>query len=230
MNIFSVVMAAVAPGFALLAYFYLKDRYHSEPLHLVGRLFLLGMIIVFPTIILQRTFINAFGENQWVFSFLISGGLEEFLKWFVIYFVIYKHTSFDEPYDGIVYAVAVSLGFATLENIFYAVFQAQSFTSLFVRALLPVSGHALFGVLMGYRFGKAKFNPSQERKFLALALLLPMLWHGAFDYILMEFTEKWYLIMIPFMGLLWLQSMWKVERANSVSPYRTVYREDEVKI
>ncbi len=58
------------------------------------------------------------GHNTWVLSFLISAGLEEFLKWFVLYFVIYKHTSFDEPYDGIVYAVAVSIGFATVENIF----------------------------------------------------------------------------------------------------------------
>ncbi len=54
MNVLSLMMAAIAPGFALLAYFYLKDRYHSEPLQLVGRLFIFGVLIVFPAIVLQR--------------------------------------------------------------------------------------------------------------------------------------------------------------------------------
>ncbi|GAK39980.1 protease [Paenibacillus sp. TCA20] len=39
MLLFSVLTAAIAPGLALLTYFYLKDRYDAEPLHIVIRMF-----------------------------------------------------------------------------------------------------------------------------------------------------------------------------------------------
>ncbi len=84
--------------------------------------------------------------------------------------------------------------------------------------------------MMGYRLGKAKFNKDKENRYLLMSLLLPIVWHGAFDFILLAHTTDWEWYMIPFMGLLWLQSMWKVERANAVSPYRTLFREDKVKI
>jgi RsiW-degrading membrane proteinase PrsW (M82 family) len=223
-------MAAVAPGIALLSYFYLKDRYETEPIHLVAKMFLLGVLIVFPTIVLQRGMIHEFGEGNFVISFLSSAGLEEFLKWVVLYHLMYRHASFDEPYDGIVYAVAVSLGFATLENIFYAFLNTPSFSSLLFRAFLPVSGHALFGVMMGYYLGKAKFNPRRTRRYLFLSLFMAIFWHGVFDYILVSAKTYWIWLMVPLMAYLWIRSLSRVHRANSRSPFRAVNSEEEIKI
>jgi RsiW-degrading membrane proteinase PrsW (M82 family) len=223
-------MAAIAPGISLLVYFYLKDRYETEPIHLVIRMFIFGIILVFPSLALQQAFINELGQNTFTSAFLWSGGLEEFLKWFVLYHIIYRHTSFDEPYDGIVYAVAVSLGYGTLENVFYAFINGSSFSNLMIRALLPVSGHALFGVMMGYYLGKAKFNPEHSYKYMWASLLMPIFWHGSFDYVLLFAKSYWAWIMIPFMTYLWIRTLWKVERANSRSPLRAIQRDDEVKI
>ena len=69
---------------------------------------------------------------------------------------------FDEHYDGIVYGAAVSLGFATVENILYLF--ANGLESALGRAILPVSSHALFGVIMGYYLGKAKFSEGKEKR------------------------------------------------------------------
>jgi RsiW-degrading membrane proteinase PrsW (M82 family) len=230
LNILPIIMAAIAPGISLLAYFYLKDRYETEPIHLVFRMFIFGIILVFPSLVLQQEFIQELGQNNFTSAFLWSGGLEEFLKWFVLYHIIYRHTSFDEPYDGIVYAVAVSLGYATLENVFYAFINGSSFSNLMIRALLPVSGHALFGVMMGYYLGKAKFNPDQSYKYMWASLLLPIFWHGSFDYVLLVAKSYWAWFMIPFMTYLWIRTLWKVERANARSPLRAIQREEEVKI
>ncbi|WP_434006886.1 glutamic-type intramembrane protease PrsW [Paenibacillus konkukensis] len=213
-----------------MAYFYLKDRYDTEPVHLVMKVFFFGVLLVFPVMVLQRAFVHGLGDNPFVFSFIISAGVEEFLKWFLIYFVIYKHTSFDEPYDGIVYAVAGSLGFATLENVFYALLNSASISSLLFRALLPVSGHAMFGVIMGYHLGKAKFNPGLTRRHLALSLMLPIFWHGVFDYVLATTKTYWIWFMIPLMAFLWVRSLRKVNRANATSPLRVVRSEEQVKI
>jgi RsiW-degrading membrane proteinase PrsW (M82 family) len=230
LNILPVLMAAIAPGLSLLAYFYLKDRYETEPIHLVLKMFVFGIILVVPAIALQQAFFQEIGENPFTTAFIMSGGLEEFLKWFVLYHLIYRHASFDEPYDGIVYAVAVSLGFATLENVFYAFLNGSSFSSLMIRALLPVSGHALFGVMMGYYLGKAKFMPEHSYKYLWASLLLPIFWHGSFDYVLLAAKSYWVWCMIPFMTFLWIYTLLKVDRANSLSPLRLVQKDEEIKI
>lgn len=228
--VLSILTAAISPGIALLSYFYLKDRYESEPIGLVIRVFLFGGLLVFPIMMLQRTLAVGFGDNPFVFSFLLSSGIEEFFKWFVIYYVIYKHVEFDEPYDGIVYAVAVSLGFATVENVLYSLLNFSTFGNLIMRALLPVSGHALFGVMMGYHLGRAKFHPSNEKKHLLFSLSLPILYHGLFDYILLNAKSNWLWLMFPLMLFLWIRGLWKVRHANARSPFRAVRREDEIKI
>ncbi len=89
-------------------------------------------------------------------SFLSSGFLEESVKWFVLMISVYPHAHFDEHYDGIVYGASVSLGFATLENILYLF--SHGVEHAFIRALLPVSCHALIGVIMGFYLGKARFR------------------------------------------------------------------------
>lgn len=229
MQILSIIMAAVAPGLSLLAFFYLKDRYESEPIHLVVKVFVLGALLVLPSIVIQRVLLNELGDaHPLLFSFVITSGVEEFLKWLLLYHAIYNHRSFDEPYDGIVYAVAISLGFATLENIFYALFNSMTFSGLMIRALLPVSGHALFGVTMGYYAGKAKFDSQRKRRYLIMALFGPLVLHGIFDYILLAMTNYWAWAMIPFMTFLWLHTMWRVEHANDRSPLRNFSREEKM--
>ncbi|TVY11586.1 glutamic-type intramembrane protease PrsW [Paenibacillus cremeus] len=230
MSVLSVLMAAIAPGVALMSYFYLKDRYDPEPISLVLKLFLFGVLLVFPVMVLQRALVQGLGENPFVFSFLTSAGIEEFFKWFLVYFIIFKHTSFDEPYDGIVYAVATSLGFATLENVLYAFLNDSGFSALMMRAFLPVSGHAMFGVIMGYHLGKAKFSPDGGNKHLLLALVLPLFWHGVFDYTMLVTKTYWIWFMVPLMAFLWMRSLWKVNRANAKSPLRVIHPEDQVKI
>lgn len=226
--ILPLLTAAIAPGIALLAYFYLKDRYDYEPIHMVIRVFLLGFLIVFPIMIIQHGFVLWWGNNPYVYSFLISSGVEEFVKWFVLYHMIYNHVEFDEHYDGILYAVAVSLGFATIENVMYAWLNQTSFSQMLVRALLPVSGHALFGVIMGYYMGKAKFLGGRSRKYLMYSIGLPLFWHGAYDLILMMSTRYWLWFIVPLMLFLWYYGMGKVRRANARSPLRLMNPEDEV--
>ncbi|MEO2207190.1 glutamic-type intramembrane protease PrsW [Paenibacillus pabuli] len=231
MLLFSVLAAAVAPGLALLTYFYLKDRYDSEPLHMVLRVFVMGILMVLPVMIIQRGMMLWLGDNPYVESILISGGVEEFVKWFVLYHIIYNHTEFDEPYDGILYAVAVSLGFATVENVLYAFAGNASVSAMFLRALLPVSGHAMFAVIMGYYMGRAKFTDGKKKRwFLMLSLLLPFFWHALYDVIMNTMANYWLWFIAPLMAGLWYGAMGKITRANNRSPFRFVKREEEIKL
>ena len=230
MLVFSILASALAPGLALLTYFYLKDRYDQEPLGVVAKVFLLGFLVVTPVMILQRGMNLWLGSHPVVDSLIVSAGVEELWKWFVLYHLIYNHTEFDEPYDGILYATAISLGFATVENIMYAWYSQGAFGPMLIRALLPVSGHAMFGVIMGYYLGKAKFNPGNlQRLYILLSLLIPWLWHGLYDLIVSTMTADWLWFIIPLMALLWFGGMGKITRANNRSPFRLIHREEEIK-
>src|SRR5436309_1370998 len=117
-----ILSAGIAPGLALLSFFYLKDEYEAEPIPYVLRTFIYGALLVFPIMFVQHVLnVENLIKSEFVDAFLTSGMFEEFFKWFILYYIIYKNVEFDEPFDGIVYGASVSLGFATTENIFYLV-------------------------------------------------------------------------------------------------------------
>lgn len=212
-----ILSAAIAPGLALLSYFYLKDQYDTEPIAVVIKTFLFGVLLVLPIMFLQyvlekEQILNTDFAN----AFLWAAMIEEFFKWFILIYAIYQHVAFDEPYDGIVYGAAVSLGFASMENVFYLL--ANGVEHAFSRAVLPVSSHALFGVIMGYYLGKAKFSLSNNRTYLILGLLAPIVLHGVYDYILLS-QERWVYFIMPFMVGLWWLGMKKVKQARLLSKF-----------
>lgn len=224
----SLLLIAFAPTTAFLIYFYLLDRREQEPFGLVLRLFILGGIIVFPVMILQHEMLTAITAHPLFMSWVASGLTEEFFKWLIFMFFIYHHIELNERFDAIVYSVAVSMGFATLENFFYLLLEGTEHA--YLRALFPVAGHALFGVMMGYYISRAKFSGQrrQELFYLFLSLLVPFILHGLYDSLLL-WTKHWILLLTPYMSFLWLIAL---KKANSINfpaknlPIRQDYRTD----
>jgi RsiW-degrading membrane proteinase PrsW (M82 family) len=107
--------------------------------------------------------------------------------------------------DGIVYSASLALGFAAVENALYVL--GSGLEAGYVRALLPVPGHAFFGVVMGYFLAKARFHPGRKRhESLTRALFVPASMHGAFNY-LMSSNIALASLVVPLMAaLLWTVS------------------------
>lgn len=180
---------AIAPGIAICLFIYLKDKYNREPFWLMVFSFIMGMLAIIPAVVLQIAFTKPveriMGEGIYyvaVFSYLIIALSEEGSKFLALRFIPYRRKAFDDPFDGIVYAVMVSMGFATLENIGYVTNYGLS-TGI-TRMFLSVPAHATFGVLMGYHVGLAKFDPANKRRHMVLAIFWPVLFHGTFDFFL----------------------------------------------
>lgn len=180
---------AIAPGIAICIFIYLKDRYNKEPLTLLITSFILGMLSTIPAIIIQLLYGASLdklaGEGTVavaIFAYAVVAFSEEGSKFMVLRFFAYPRKAFDDPFDGIVYAVMVGMGFATLENILY-VMQHGVATGI-MRMFLSVPGHASFAVLMGYYVGLAKFDPARRKHNFFMAMVLPILFHGSFDFFL----------------------------------------------
>ena len=180
---------AVAPGIAICIFIYFKDKYNKEPLVLLIMSFILGMLSIIPAIIVQLAFYtspeNLSGASLVpvaIFAYGIVALSEEGSKFLVLRFYAYPKKSFDDPFDGIMYAVMVGMGFATLENIGY-VMQHGIGTGI-TRMFLSVPAHATFAVLMGYHVGLAKFDPTKRGRYFFQAMLWPIVFHGTFDFFL----------------------------------------------
>ena len=185
-----LMYAALLPAIVLLIYVYSKDKVEKEPMRLVLRLFGLGALAGPIAAILEWVLIGIFeavAPVQIVFHilkfFVGVAAVEEGLKYLFLS-TIRKNPEFNYVFDGVVYAVAVSLGFAALENLLY-VFQ-YGWNTAIMRALLSVPGHCAYGVLMGCFFGMARHreitgNASEAKVYYWLAFILPVIEHGFYD-------------------------------------------------
>jgi protease PrsW len=178
---------ALAPGLAISFYMYSKDRFDREPRRLLIFSFLLGVLSVVPAIILQlladKILKGIFAPDTFgykiIMAYVIVGISEECSKYFMLRSYAYPKKAFNEPFDGIIYSVMVSMGFATIENVGYVL--PNGFGTGILRMFLAVPAHASFAVLMGYYIGLAKFDPPNAGKLKIKGLLLAIFFHGTYD-------------------------------------------------
>lgn len=227
------VIAAAAPSLALLIYFHLRDRYEREPVRWLLLAYLLGM---FAMLAAQRgaqsvadavpaTWLQGQGGSRLVprlfDAFVLSGLVEEVAKWTMLIAAVYHWREFDEPLDGLMYGVVIALGFASLENYLYLTDRGLGIACL--RAIFAVPAHALFGGTMGFYVGRAKF-PRRPRSTAAdhvLALVLPVLFHGSYNFALARGLNWHVWVGITALSLgLWVFVLARLKRAQHSSPYR----------
>lgn len=186
MNFLTLLSLALAPGIAIGIYVYLKDKHEREPIGLLLMSFLYGALSTVITILISWPLTANVSidesslSDQFLNAFFLVALVEEFSKFLFVRFILYPNKNFNEPFDGIVYALMVSMGFATLENILYT-FQ-YGITTGILRMFTAVPAHATFGILMGYFLGKAKFAHRRGFYYGFIALSVATLFHGAYDY------------------------------------------------
>lgn len=182
-------MLAIAPGVAISAYIIFKDEYNREPRKHLIISFLLGALSIIPAMLLELPI--TFTEQSLFFQSTLGNALkayfmvalpEEACKYFMLKKYAYRQPEYDEPFDGIVYAVMVGMGFATVENIMY-VYEYGVATGV-VRMFLAVPAHATFAIIMGYFMGKAKFSQKRETYLLLAGLFWAVVFHGSYDFFL----------------------------------------------
>ena len=193
---------AVTPPLFLAYLIYKLDRYEKEPVGVCLRVFFYGCLTVIPVIIIEPIVI-AFINSLFFQIFLGIALVEKYFKFLVVKNYAYKRESFNEPFDGIVYAVIASLGFALVENIGYVFGSAeeeQLFTAI-ARMFTAIPLHALAGVLMGYFLGKAKFDKINEKTLIVKGLLSAIILHTAYDYFLLQIIHGHQLFLNKFYTL-----------------------------
>ena len=207
-TIYISLLAAVVPAVFWMVYIYRKDKIEKEPLPLLLKLIFGGVLATVVAFILEM--ISQFFEaslyeiltNQLVIALFISammiGIIEELSKYFFLKKFSWNNPNFDYTFDGLVFAVFVSLGFALAENILY-VFN-YGLSGAISRALLTIPAHMSFGVFMGADYGTAKIYDAMgereiSRRHRTKGVLIAILLHGIYDFLALSSYSPMYTVL-----------------------------------
>lgn len=202
MSIVSLILIAlplaIAPGVGLCLFIYFKDKFEKEPFRLLKNSFLLGALCIVPATIIE-VLVTKLGidDNQGflitlIYAFLVVAVTEEGCKYFVLRKYIFSKPEFNEPFDGIVYSMMISMGFATVENVLYVV--GSGLGTAVLRMFTAVPLHAVCAVVLGYYAGRAKYAARMTGNFV-LGLVFAVFIHGLYDFFLFQKN-------IPALGIL----------------------------
>jgi len=219
-----LLILSLAPVLIIAGYIYFRDKYEKEPLRLLVIALLAGALTVIPILFVERflsTFTGYFYglmAAAWK-AFVVAAFTEELFKFLALYLLIWKSREFNDKYDGIVYSVFISLGFAAVENVLYVF--GNGYGTGIMRAFTAVPAHAIFGITMGFYFGMARFYTKKEDHLKRKALLIPVLLHGIYDFILFTSIEWLSIVFIGFLIYLYYSGLKRVRELRKQSIYNT---------
>ena len=227
---FLLIAAAVIPAIILMLWVYRSDRLEAESPAILWRMIKAGILSSLVAMLAEwilegalRLFVKDRGTlYNVVLYFGIVAFSEEVSKYYMLKRNSWNHPEFNCQYDGVVYAVFVSLGFALWENISYVM--NYGFSTALARAVTAIPGHACFGVFMGVFYGIAKryelmgeVNTAKTARILSV--VIPALLHGIYDYIATMEEEGSTGIFIVFIGILFVLSFVLVRRMSRGDRY-----------
>ena len=220
-----LVELALAPVLVFLIYIYIRDKYEKEPVGLLLTGLMFGALSTGVVIglggLIQRIEPAEGTVGSMIFTaFVASAGVEEAVKYLFLFILVWRNKNFNEPFDGIVYAVFISLGFAGVENLVYVLNpQIGGAETALARAFFSVPGHGLFGVSMGYYLSFAKFE-KMGTKGAVLAYVIPWLFHASYNLILLSGAKGYMVVFVIFIIFLWRNAFHKMKVHLENSPFK----------
>ena len=225
-----LILAAVIPAIGLMIYVYKADHLEKESPAMLWRLVIGGVLSSLIALVAERvlsfllniTVSTTSAAYNIILYFIIVAFSEEGAKFFMLRRRSWRSPEFNCQYDGVVYAVFVSLGFAIWENISYVL--SYGFATAIVRAVTAIPGHACFGVFMGVFYALAKrYSLSRQKElctlFSVLAVVIPGLLHGTYDYIATKETTSLNWVFIVFVLILFIVSFLLIRKVSKADKF-----------
>ncbi len=225
-----ILAAALLPAIILMVYVYQHDKIEKEPFRLLLVLFIFGALSCIPAGLLEDFFSGVLEsmniQDTQTYYIIMCFGIvacsEEGLKLFFLKRKTWKCPDFNYTFDGLLYSVCVSLGFAGLENIMYVL--DYGFGVVISRGLLSVPGHCTFAIFMGLFYSRAKFYSAYGNKIRAgvnklLSFVVPVLLHGYYDYCLMMPSDTLIYCFFVFVVIVDIISFRVVKKQSSNDAY-----------
>lgn len=197
------------PSLIWLAFFWVQDK-HPEPKRIVLRLFLWGFLVAIPVIVVENMLqyyahplFNTIGM-AWLYGFLGIALIEETAKYLTVRYKAVPLYAFDEPQDAMIYMITVALGFAAIENFFYALGAynmglSASMASLAGRFVTSTLLHVVSSGILGYFLARIYFLEKEKKSaaILLTGLMFSTGLHGLYNYFIIQTGGYMILSVVP---------------------------------
>lgn len=215
---------ALLPVFICAFKLFHFDKYEKEPLYLLIISMVAGFLSTFPIVYIEGIISDVMpfiSHNFTAFytAFLVASLVEESFKFIIFLFILRNNNNYNEPFDAIIYAGFISLGFALFENLMYVFSPTRGgFETAILRAFLSIPAHSIFGVNMGYYFSGYKL--SDKKIYLFLSFFIPFIFHGIYDFILFSGFFLYEIFFALFVIFLWTNAFYKIKNTVKLSPFK----------
>lgn len=219
-----LVLLSIVPSIVIAFIVYSSDKKEKEPVKELIKAFVLGILSIILTLTIsfplgvgnvdprKCNIIEIIG-----YSFIAVALIEELSKWICSYLSIKDNPNFNYMYDGIVYFSFVALGFATVENILYAL--NGTLQTVLIRAITTAPAHVMFGLISGYYYAIYKREKIKHNKgyktYLFFSIIIPIMLHGFYDFCLLTGNYVFFFIYVIFISSLYtfsINSAMKMEK------------------
>ncbi len=218
--------AALTPAFILLRYVYRHDAIEKEPAGLLVSLFFMGCLSALCAGLLEgiaEFFLSIVISPESpvytiLLAFFVVAVAEEGCKLFFLKRRTWKHPAFNYRFDGVVYSVFVSLGFAALENVQYVVNYGLGVA--LPRALLAIPGHLSFSIFMGVYYGQARLlenlgDHDGAKRSIRKGWRIAVFLHGFYDACAMLATSWSTIVFLVFVLVMFFNAYRALKRGSA---------------
>ena len=232
MKIYLLILALIPVG-CFIGWIYYKDKYEREPPIKLVEYFVFGILVSILAIFIEL-YLSKLNNFNGILSniytaFFVAALTEEGLKSIILIPMLLREKNFNEKLDGIIYSIFLSLGFATIENIIYLMRERIDllFSLSITRGLISIPSHIMFAITMGYYISKYKFDKYNKKKYLYFAVIIPILLHGVFDFILMIGYRWAIIVFVVYLIFLWKINLDKLDKYTLYSKIRFYKRKNK---
>jgi RsiW-degrading membrane proteinase PrsW (M82 family) len=232
MSLWILFAAIVAPAVFWIGYYYYKDCFRREPVANLVEAFALGFLAGFLCwafysllsrlgfqVDFQAAYLARSRLDFLLYCVGTIGILEEAFKFLPFLMILRRIKAFDEKIDGIIYASALAVGFASFENLGYLT--DMKGWALVGRAFASPLTHAVFASIWGYAVGRATILGRSVARASLYGLLLGGLVHGLFDFLTVSPVRRLLSAVLILLVWVWQLRLLEKERAKKGCAERT---------
>ena len=186
-------IGSLFPSIIYLYVILIKEKYAGKNYKIIFRALLSGLIVFTLAYCVEKV-LHTISESLVYEAFIVAATTEEAFRLVVLVLIIRRYKS-NSCYEYLRNSIALSISFSGLENFAYVCYYFRGLETAAARLYTAVPLHILLGVVMASFL--YKFNKSNKKYFLILAIIVPIIFHGFYDYFC--FKDNF---IIAFLGLI----------------------------
>lgn len=220
--LFAILGGAIPAILWLWFWLYQEDKEDPEPIGLIITSFIIGGVMVFVAMFLEKATINIITNNT--AQIVLWATIEEILKLVGVSFIIFGNKIIREPIDYPMYFIATALGFAAFENVLYLMGPLKSQGSVVgmltgnLRFLGSTLLHAISSSMIGSAMGLSFYIQRLRKSYLTIGIICAIVLHSIFNFFIMKGSGENFLSVFGFLWVVAIINILIFEKLKRMRP------------